>query len=169
MPKHNTLSRRAKTLSMAIAGGIAVLALCIWGIVRFCGNGGGNDGGEDNDYDSQDANKFVRMMSPASLDSLVQADGFPATKEDVAPLKGDYEVTVERMVINLILQPDQHGMIVGKAKMKLGGRTRMEGVYAYCGNSIYAIYEDEEGVGGKPHNCFYHESSHRRNNPATAH
>ena len=57
--------------------------------------------------------------------------------------------------IAVSLQPAQNGKVVGKAKIKLAGHTKVDGVYAYCGNSIYGIYEDEEDIGGKARNYFY--------------
>lgn len=105
--------------------------------------------------DNQDATKYERIMSQASVDSLQAAIGFPQTTDDVAPLGGDYDVMARGYAVTVSLQPAQNGKVVGKAEMKLGGRSKVKGVYAYCGNSIYGIYENEEEIGGKARNYFF--------------
>ena len=94
-------------------------------------------------------------MSQASADSLQSAIGFPHTTDDVAPLAGDYDVTAQGYVVTVSLEPAPNGKVVGKVEMKLDGRSKVKGVYAYCGNRIYGIYENEGDVGGKARNYFY--------------
>lgn len=128
----------------------AVVALMVWGFDKCTRDGAGGD-----DNEVVDATKMERIMSQASVDSLVTAKGFPKTSYDVVPRAGDYEVTAQNMVINMILEPALNGKVVGHVEMKLGGRSMVKGVYTYCGNSVYAIYDSEEEIGGKPRSYFY--------------
>ncbi len=132
---------------------VVVMVLLICGIASLMDGSFG--GGTDDDKDKQNVTTFERVMSQASVDSLVGAQGFPKTTDDVAPLGGDYEVVAQGYVVTVSLEPAQNGKVVGKAEMKLAGRSKVKGVYAYCGNSIYGIYENEENVGGKARNYFY--------------
>ena len=110
---------------------------------------------EDGGKEIQDPAKFERVMSQSSVDSLQAAIGFPQTTDDVAPLGGDYKVRTHGVAITVSLEPAQNGKVVGNAAMKLGSRSKFKGVYAYCGNSIYGIYENEEEIGGNPRNYFF--------------
>lgn len=130
--------------------GLAVFFV-LWGaLVKACSDE--ESGGEKDD---QDPTKFERIMSQASADSLQSAIGFPHTTDDVAPLAGDYDVTAQGYVVTVSLEPAPNGKVVGKVEMKLDGRSKVKGVYAYCGNRIYGIYENEEDVDGKARNYFY--------------
>jgi len=130
--------------------GLAVFFVLWVVLVKACSNEEGGGGKDD-----QDPAKFERIMSQASVDSLQTAIGFPKTTDDVAPLAGDYHVTAQGYEVTVSLEPAPNGKVVGKAEMKLNGRSKVKGVYAYCGNSIYGIYEYEEDVGGKARNYFY--------------
>ena len=141
-----------KRLLWWTAGIILLLIVLIWAFSKCSGGDGGDNGDEK---DTQDPTKFERIMSQTSIDSLQETIGFPKATDDVAPLAGDYEVTAQNFPICVSLQPAQDGKVVGKAQVKLAGRTKVKGVYVYCGNSIYGIYEDEEDIGGKAHNYFY--------------
>ena len=130
--------------------GLAVFFVLCVALVKACSDEEGGGGKDD-----QDPTKFERIMSQASADSLQAAIGFPQTTDDVAPLAGDYHVTAQGYEVTVSLEPAPNGKVVGKAEMKLNGRSKVKGVYAYCGNSIYGIYENEEDVGGKARNYFY--------------
>ncbi len=140
-----------KRLLWWTAGIIVLLIVLIWAFSK-CSGGDGDNGDEK---DTQDPTKFERIMSQESTDSLQEAIGFPKTTNDVAPLAGDYEVMAQSFPVSVTLQPAQDGKVVGKAQVKLAGHTKVKGVYVYCGNSIYGIYEDEEDIGGKARNYFY--------------
>lgn len=140
-----------KRLLLWTVGIMVALVGAIWLFAKYF-DGDSGDGGES---DNQNPATFERIMSQASADSLQGAIGFPKTTEDVAPLAGDYEAMAQNFPIAVSLQPAQNGKMVGKAKIKLAGHTKVDGVYAYCGNSIYGIYEDEEDIGGKARNYFY--------------
>ncbi|GEM_PF-4125365 len=130
--------------------GLAVFFVLWVALVKACSD---EEGGREKD--DQDPTKFERIMSQASADSLQAAIGFPQTTDDVAPLAGYYEVMAQGYEVTVSLEPVPNGKVVGKAEMKLNGRSKVKGVYAYCGNSIYGIYENEENVGGKARNYFY--------------
>ena len=112
------------------------------------------DGGEKDD---QNPATFERIMSPAAVDSLVEARGFPKTTDDVAPLAGDYVGEAQGYIINIILKPKLDGKMVGKVVMKANGHPVVrDGVYCYCGNSIYATYKYDTHVErNKVQNYFY--------------
>ncbi len=145
-----------KKLLPWIGGIVVVLGLLLWGIGSCLGN---PDGGGDNEdeNDKQDVSTFEKIMSPESVDSLMKAKGFPQTTEDVAPLGGKYIVSADGYNIDVTLEPAQNGKIVGKVKMSANGyKAVRDGVYCYCGNSMYAIYKYEDHIErNKVHGYFY--------------
>lgn len=145
-----------KKLLPWIGGIVVVLGLLLWGIGSCLGN---PDGGGDNEdeNDKQDVSRFEKIMSPESVDSLTKAKGFPQTTEDVAPLGGKYIVSADGYNIDVTLEPAQNGKIVGKVKMSANGyKAVRDGVYCYCGNSMYAIYKYEDHIErNKVHGYFY--------------
>jgi hypothetical protein len=140
-----------RRLLLWTVGIMVALVGALWLFAKYI-DGDSGDGGEKDD---QNPATFERIMSPAAVDSLVEARGFPKTTDDVAPLAGDYDVTAQGYVVTVSLEPAPNGKVVGKVEMKLDGRSKVKGVYAYCGNRIYGIYENEEDVGGKARNYFY--------------
>ena len=125
---------------------IVIGVIAVWGFKKCSGG---------NDEDRQDPKTFERIMSQASADSLATAIGFPEATKEVAPRAGEYEVVADNTPIKIILQPDQKGKVVGRANFLIGRTAREWGFYSYCGNNIYAIYEDEEDIGGEPRNYFF--------------
>ena len=134
-----------------MVGFLVVIFASLWAIGKC------SEEGTDGETDNQDPTTFERVMSQASVDSLVAAQGFPKTNDDVAPLAGDYEVTAQGYAIMVTLTPAQDGKVVGKVIMKAGDHTAVsDGVYCYCGNSMYAIYKyDTDVEKNKVRNYFY--------------
>ena len=134
-----------------MVGFLVVIFASLWAIGKC------SEEGTDGETDNQDPTTFERVMSQASVDSLVAAQGFPKTNDDVAPLAGDYEVTAQGYAIMVTLTPAQDGKVVGKVIMKAGDHTAVsDGVYCYCGNSKYAIYKyDTDVEKNKVRNYFY--------------
>ena len=132
--------------------GLAVFFVLWVALVKACSD---EEGGREKD--DQDPTKFERIMSQASADSLQAAIGFPQTTDDVAPLAGDYVGEAQGYIINIILKPKQDGKMVGKVVMKANGHPVVrDGVYCYCGNSIYATYKYDTHVErNKVQNYFY--------------
>lgn len=142
-----------RRLLLWTVGIMVALVGALWLFAKYI-DGDGGDGGEKDD---QNPATFERIMSPAAVDSLVEARGFPKTTDDVAPLAGDYVGEAQGYIINIILKPKQDGKMVGKVVMKANGHPVVrDGVYCYCGNSIYATYKYDTHVErNKVQNYFY--------------
>lgn len=149
--KGGTFGGCLKRLLWWIVGIAVVMFALLWAIGHRSGDGGIKGGNDENiveiEKDTQDPSTFERMMSPTSADSLGTVKGFPKTTDDVAPLGGEYVGSAGEYVINITLKPAQNGKVVGNVVMSANGyKAVREGVYCYCGNSIYAIYKYEDHV-----------------------
>ena len=129
-----------RRLLLWTVGIMVALVGALWLFAKYI-DGDGGDGGEKDD---QNPATFERIMSPAAVD-------------DVAPLAGDYVGEAQGYIINIILKPKQDGKMVGKVVMKANGHPVVrDGVYCYCGNSIYATYKYDTHVErNKVQNYFY--------------
>lgn len=153
--KGGTMGGCLKKLLLWIIGIIVVIGGILYAIGSWFGDTDGGDGGEEND--NQKPSQFERVMDRQQVEALVEAQGFPTTTKDVAPLGGEYVGSVKGWTITVTLKPEQNGKIVGRVKQDANGYTAVsDGVYCYCGNSIYAVYKDESYMEeGKVQNYFY--------------
>ena len=135
--KGGTFGGCLKKLLLWLIALIVVIGGILYGI-------GSCIGGSDEDDDRQNPAQFERIMTDQQVDSLVTAQGFPQTTDDVAPLAGEYVGSTQGWVITVTLKPEQNGKVVGRVKQEANAYTAVrDGFYCYCGNSVYAVYESE--------------------------
>ena len=99
-----------------------------------------------------DEGGMVRICNDDELDEIRSKTGFPASTDDVQPLKGTYVFAFEGDQILFKVQPGVGGSqpVVGTMSMYSDGELNGSLLYVYCGGSIYALIKDTSDIGKTP-------------------
>jgi len=141
-------------LLLLVGGGIAAWQL---GLLKGFGIGGSSSDGDDLLSYSPD---YECIVDEDEIDDIVEKYGFPETTKDNSPLFGTYSGDLDEAGVSITLDvPDgDDDRIVAVYYATVDDVDSPKGVCCYCGNSIYAVYQNADDVGGSPNFYFFAKS-----------